>query len=183
MIEILCSKERIIVGEDLKITFTITDAFNRLNYKGKYVYLHARKYGTNFIFLTNIQLYNSENIEWIINKNDYETIGTFVVEAKVSVICTQSLTNQIVACNTFIVEPTLKQYKAQTDNITAMKNLEQNKTKRLTDENVYKLGVSQDSKVTTNIKPYTTNNVQDLTPKQKSYNGILQATYNVNSKL
>ena len=184
MFELICEPDRIIVEEDLTITFRIDDNFNKKNYIGKYIYLYVRKSGTSFTFDTHIQRYNGEDLVWDINQHSYDMDGTFLVEARSSSVATQSSNSNTITCNTFIVNKKISEQFIEQNNITTIKNKQEQRKcyKYNTPNDKIEKTESITSKVTLNIKPFKTGEKEK--PKQEViYSGVMINTgKNINPK-
>lgn len=168
MFDLICDPDRVIIGDEVIITFKIGDEFNRKNYIGKYIYLSIRKNGSINIFDSYIQRYNGQDLIWSINEHEYESDGTFLVEVRSSQYSTQSLTSKVISSSSFIIEKKISDQFIMTNNITSIKN-NQNQRKCHKYNTPYEQLEKTDSiinKVTLNIKPFKISK-QDHKEEQK----------------
>lgn len=184
MFDLICDPDRIIIGDEVIITFRINDEFNKKNYMGKYIYLSTRKNGSVNIFDSYIQRYNGQDLSWSINEHEYETDGTFLVEAYSSHYSIQSSTNKVISSSSFIIDKKISDQFIITNNITSIKNSQhQRKCHKYNTphEQLEKID-SIINKVTLNIKPFKISK-EDQKEKQKQIytNVVIGKGKNVNS--
>ncbi len=184
MFDLICDPDRVITGDEVIVTFRITDEFNKKNYVGKYIYLSTRKNGSVNIFDSYIQRYNGQDLIWSINEHEYESDGTFLVEARSSQYSTQSSTSKVISSSSFIIDKKISDQSVMTNNITSIKN-NQNQRKCHKYNTPHEKLEKTDSiinKVTLNIKPFKISKEDQKEERKQVYtNVIIGKGKNVNS--